>query len=209
MNAYFLTLTNEEREAIKNQHKEIYDGFTTQYAQNNEQPLYIEDFAKDKGGITVNNKGEVSEYKNVAINEMRFDNKDTGLFSDEAEKTAKSDIKKHFNKSAKRPFHYEEDPSEDWPKHAIDYDTEFDIELDEDFYAGADYDPEVTFEQVPPKDGIGDGPNDLIHGTMENPEDYECDMDSISDELEDDTIIIDLTEQVNKTLDMFKRFKNY
>ena len=197
MNAYFLTLTNEEREAIKNQHKEIYDGFTTQYAQNNEQPLYIEDFAKDKAGITVNNKGEVSEYKNVAINEMRFDNKDTGLFSDEAEKTAKSDIKKHFNKSAKRPFHYEEDPSEDWPKHAIDYDTEFDIELDEDF------------NQVPPKDGIGDGPNDLIHGTMENPEDYELNIDDISDELEDDTIIIDLTEQVNKTLDMFKRFKNY
>jgi hypothetical protein len=197
MNAYFLTLTNEEREAIKNQHKEIYDGFTTQYAQNNEQPLYIEDFAKDKGGITVNNKGEVSEYKNVAINEMRFDDKDTGLFSDEAEKTAKSDIKKHFNKSAKRPFHYEEDPSEDWPKHAIDYDTEFDIELEEDF------------NQVPPKDGIGDGPNDLIHGTMENPEDYELNIDDISDELEDDTIIIDLTEQVNKTLDMFKRFKNY
>ena len=197
MNAYFLTLTNEEREAIKNQHKEIYDGFTTQYAQNNEQPLYIEDFAKDKAGITVNNKGEVSEYKNVAINEMRFDDKDTGLFSDEAEKTAKSDIKKHFNKSTKRPFHYEEDPSEDWSKHAIDYDTKFDIELEEDF------------NQVPPKDGIGDGPNDLIHGTMENPEDYELNIDDISDELEDDTIIIDLTEQVNKTLDMFKRFKNY
>lgn len=197
MNAYFLTLTNEERDAIKNQHKEIYDGFTTQYAQNNQQPLYIEDFAKDKGGITVNNKGEVSEYKNVAINEMRFDNKDTGLFSDEAEKTAKSDIKKHYHKKAKRPFDYQEDSSENWPKHAIDYDTKFDIELEEDF------------NQVPPKDGIGDGPNDLIHGTMENPEDYECDIDSISDELEDETIIIDLTEQVNKTLDMFKRFKNY
>jgi hypothetical protein len=197
MNAYFLTLTNEEREAIKNQHKEIYDGFTTQYAQNNEQPLYIEDFAKDKAGITVNNKGEVSEYKNVAINEMRFDNKDTGLFSDEAEKTAKSDIKKHYHKKAKRPFDYQEDSSENWPKHAIDYDTKFDIELEEDF------------NQVPPKDGIGDGPNDLIHGTMENPEDYELNIDDISDELEDDTIIIDLTEQVNKTLDMFKRFKNY
>jgi len=197
MNAYFLTLTNEEREAIKNQHKEIYDGFTTQYAQNNEQPLYIEDFAKDKAGITVNNKGEVSEYKNVAINEMRFDNKDTGLFSDEAEKTAKSDIKKHYHKKAKRPFDYQEDLSENWPKHAIDYDTKFDIELEEDF------------NQVPPKDGIGDGPNDLIHGTMENPEDYELNIDDISDELEDDTIIIDLTEQVNKTLDMFKRFKNY
>lgn len=193
MNAYFLTLTNEEREAIKNQHKEIYDGFKTEYGQNKEQPLYIEDFAKDKDGITVNNKGEVSEYKNMNINEMRFDNKDTGLFS----------------KEAKKPFDYHEDPSEDWPKHSIDYDTKFDIELDEDFYAGADYDPEATFEQVPPKDGIGDGPNDLIHGTMENPEDYELDVDGLSDELEDDTIIIDLTEQVNKTLDMFKRFKNY
>lgn len=209
MNAYFLTLTNEEREAIKNQHKEIYDGFKTEYGQNKEQPLYIEDFAKDKEGITVNNKGEVSEYKNMNINEMRYDNKDTGLFSDEAEKIAKSDIKKHYHKKAKRPFDYQEDSSEDWPNHAIDYDTKFDIELDEDFYAGADYDPEATFEQVPPKDGIGDGPNDLIHGTMENPEDYELNIDAISDDLEDDVIIVDLTEQVNKTLDMFKRFKNY
>lgn len=168
MNAYFLTLTNEEREAIKNQHKEIYDGFKTEYGQNKEQPLYIEDFAKDKEGITVNNKGEVSEYKNMNINEMRYDNKDTGLFSEEAN-----------------------------------------VELDEDFYAGADYDPEATFEGVPPKDGIGDGPNDLIHGTMENPEDYKLKIDDITNELEDDVIIVDLTEQVNKTLDMFKRFKNY
>jgi hypothetical protein len=33
------------------------------------QPLYTQDFANDKGGITVNNRGEVKKYTNVGINE--------------------------------------------------------------------------------------------------------------------------------------------
>ena len=35
---------------------------------NKETPLTVEDLAQDKGGITVNGKGEVSEYKNKGIN---------------------------------------------------------------------------------------------------------------------------------------------
>ena len=72
MNAYFFNITNEERNNILDKHKEIYDGYVTQYSKPNEQPLYTQDFANDKNGITVNNRGEVGEYRNMNINEMKF-----------------------------------------------------------------------------------------------------------------------------------------
>ena len=87
MNAYFFKMTNEERSNILDQHKEIYDGYVTSYAQQpNQQPLYVQDYANDKGGLTVNSRGEVTTYKNVGINEMHADGKSTGLFSDEEPK---------------------------------------------------------------------------------------------------------------------------
>ena len=70
MNAYFFKMTNEEKTNILDQHKEVYDGYVTNYSQPNTQPLYVQDFANDKQGITVNNKGVVSTYKNMGINEQ-------------------------------------------------------------------------------------------------------------------------------------------
>jgi hypothetical protein len=80
-------MTNEEKENILDQHKTIYDGYVTSYAQQpKEQPLYTQDFANDKQGLTVSNKGVVTGYKNMNINEMRYDGKSTGLFSSEEPK---------------------------------------------------------------------------------------------------------------------------
>jgi hypothetical protein len=74
MNAYFFNTTKEERENILDQHKKVYDGYVTRYNQeSNMTPLYVQDFANDKEGITVNNKGEVTSYKNVGINESPLD----------------------------------------------------------------------------------------------------------------------------------------
>ena len=87
MNAYFFKMTNEERDNILDQHKTIYDGYVTSYAQpEKEQRLYTQDFANDKQGLTVNNKGVVTAYKNMGINEMKHDGKSTGLFSSEEPK---------------------------------------------------------------------------------------------------------------------------
>jgi RecJ-like exonuclease len=36
----------------------------------NQQPLYVQDFAKDKVGAVVNNKGVVKPYTNMGINEQ-------------------------------------------------------------------------------------------------------------------------------------------
>ena len=69
MNAYFFKMTNEERTNILDQHKEMYNGFATNNVTSNMQPLYVQDFANDKGGVTINNRGEVTHYKNVGINE--------------------------------------------------------------------------------------------------------------------------------------------
>ena len=73
MNAYFFPVSNEERENILNRHKEVYNGYKTlnPHPVENEQPLYIQDFANDKDGLVVNNKGEVKAYTNVGINESK------------------------------------------------------------------------------------------------------------------------------------------
>lgn len=69
MGQQFLGLSQEERNNILDKHKNIYNGYSVKQNVSNVQPLYVQDFANDKEGITVNNKGEVSTYKNVAINE--------------------------------------------------------------------------------------------------------------------------------------------
>lgn len=170
MNAYFFNMTNEERTNILDQHKKLYDGYVTEYGTSNQYPLYVQDLANDKKGITVSNTGKVTEYKNMNINEMKHDNKDTGLFSDEVN----------------------------------------------EYHVG-----------VPPLDGIGDGPLDLKHGTVGDFEDEDEDDEFMDDHLKfyddsmgdfyqdldkddfdddfDDSDILSIEENVNKTLDMFRR----
>lgn len=64
-------ISPDEKENILSQHKEIYNGYKSYYPNiPSEQPLYVQDFANDKGGITVNNRGEVKKYTNVGINEQ-------------------------------------------------------------------------------------------------------------------------------------------
>jgi hypothetical protein len=151
-----------ERNDILDQHRQVYDGFVTTYGQQiNQQPLYVQDYANDKGGITVNNKGEVKSYTNMRINEMRYDGMDTGLFSEE-----------------------EDDYTYMTP----------------------------TEEGFSGNDGIGD--DDLDYETMDNSLDFDIEIDEeFEDDIDlsdvDDDMIEPLQEQVNKTLDMFKRFKNY
>lgn len=181
MNAYFFNLTREERQNILDKHKHVYDGFVTQYAKPNEQPLYVQDFANDKDGITVSNKGIVKTYRNVGINE---DVMSGSKF--EPEQNIES--------------------SQDW---------------EEDYSQGLDM--------------IGDGPDDLKHGTIDDEsldindeensiflknkyknsiededdfKDFE-DIDIIMLDLEEEDMKDSLKESVNKSLDMFRRFKNY
>ena len=89
MNAYFFPVSNEERENILNRHKEVYNGYKTLNPNpvENEQPLYIQDFANDKGGMVVNNKGEVKAYTNMGINESKSEVDEFFYFDVEDEET--------------------------------------------------------------------------------------------------------------------------
>lgn len=65
-------ITNEEKENILSQHREIYNGYrTVQSNPSNTQPLYVQDFAKDKDGAVMSNKGNIKKYTNVGINEQK------------------------------------------------------------------------------------------------------------------------------------------
>jgi hypothetical protein len=191
-------MTNEERNNILDQHKEIYDGYVTSYAQPaKEQPLYTQSYANDKGGINVNNRGEVSAYSNLRINEMRHDGKSTGLFSDE------------------------EPMEEDYMSPGAQFDITPTFESDED--------DEFMVSAGKHRDMIGDGPEDLDHGTFE---DDDSDMVLVSPEYdeyddEDDTLefnvdnkrfddedidqdeVEGLFDDLRESLDMFKRFTKY
>ena len=149
MAAYFFNITEEERNNILDKHKHLYDGYVTNYGTNKEQPLYVQDLANDKEGITVNNRGEVSTYKNMGINES--------------------------------------------------------MDL--------------------PLDMIGDGDEDLEHGTMED-DSFDLDEQDMSDEegdeepkfeidvkflddVEDEDMNDDIKDSVNESLDWFRRVNKY
>jgi hypothetical protein len=177
-------MTKEEKENILDKHKSVYDGYVTQYVKPNQEPLMVQDFANDKNGITVNNKGNVTGYKNVAINEID-------------------------SKFAPEPT--------------------FEEEVDETFMMSSGHSP---------LDMIGDGENDLAHGTTdeicpkcggEDPncefcgeQEFEYDYDDDETSLPVDFESIDLdfsdledeenkmvSESVNKSLNMFKRLQKY
>ena len=204
MNAYFFKMTNEERDNILDQHKTIYDGYVTSYAQQpKEQPLYTQDFANDKEGLTVSNKGVVTAYKNMNINEMRYDHKSTGLFADEENGFKETMEQGHISGGSI----YE--PEESFESE--DKDDEYYVSLGEHL------------------DMIGDGDDDLEHGVFghEDEEDMilispEIDFDDESDGddlvFDADSAIFDdvdedevegLFDDLAESLDMFKRFTKY
>jgi hypothetical protein len=64
-------LSAEEKSDILDKHRHVYNGYRTMEPEvSNQQPLFVHDFAGDKDGIVVNNKGEVKKYTNMGINEQ-------------------------------------------------------------------------------------------------------------------------------------------
>jgi len=182
MNQYFFNVTKEERENILDKHKTIYDGYVTEYGQGNMYPLTVQDMANDKRGITVNNKGEVSEYKNVGINEMRFDGKSTGLFQEEEDNYM----------SVGAPLDMIADRQDD-----VDHGT-VDFENDIEFFDLGDV--------LPFDDGDYDGSFDVYFAEDEtDDEEVVLKLDNDFDE----DLIEPLQEQLDRTREMFLRFKNY
>ena len=196
MNAYFFKMTNEERDNILDQHKTIYDGYVTSYAQQpKEQPLYTQDFANDKQGLTVNNKGVVTSYKNMGINEMKHDGKSTGLFSSEEPK--EGSIQPSSVYTPEETFESEEDES-----HYVSLGERLDMigdgedDLEHGVFGHEEEEDEILVS--PEVEYFDDEDDDLV---------FTPDSDIFNDVDEDDAE--GLFDSLAESLDMFKRFTKY
>ena len=202
MAQYFFKMTNEERTNILDQHKTIYDGYVTEYAQGeNKQPLYVQDFANDKGGITVNNKGEVKPYTNMGINEsidgrldMIGDGDDdlrngtvdfSSIDNDEDDSYISLGISINDDNDHRDLSMY----NSHYGDKNFDFDNEeesFDIELDEVDDTILDLKPEWSDEEEIVNDIYDDG------------------FDEVDEDEKDEFL-----NKLNESLDMFRRFKKY
>ena len=199
MNAYFFNMTPEERESILDKHKHIYNGYQAlQPNIPNPQPLYVQDFANDKGGITVSNKGNVTTYKNVGINEARLDTIGDGPMDLKNGTVDLDSIEDTTNTDHEMMHDLYPSPNEDEVEIISLGSMRDDEEHD---------DNEAIFHY-----GISDDEDD-------DPEVYEFDIDEIDNFLSgpmnesfeeiDEDIRDDFKQTIYESLDMFERFKKY
>jgi hypothetical protein len=183
-------MTNEERNNILNQHKELYNGFATNNVTSNQQPLYVQDFANDKGGVTVSNTGNVMTYRNMNINEDVMSG---------SEFVPEETFEGEEYVSLGEKLDMIGDGPLDLPNGTVDVDdteseTMFSIEPEEDGYM--DYD--------------GDDASTLIGTDYGDDEDFELNLDDLMDlGDEENEIEEDVINNINESLDMFKRFRKY
>jgi hypothetical protein len=184
-------MTNEEKTNILDQHKEVYDGYLTSYIKpSNEQPLYTQDFANDKEGLTVNNKGVVTAYKNMNINEMKHDGKSTGLFSDEEEEYNEGYISAGTEYAPEESFEEVEeqldmigDGEDDLTNGTVDFDDDDRVFPDDSFIFDEEDDFEMNLDDLM---DLGDEENEIEEDEKE-----------------------EILNKINESLDMFKRLKKY
>ena len=180
MNAYFFNTTREERENILDQHKKLYDGYVTRYNQeSNMTPLYVQDLANDKGGITVNNKGEVKTYTNMGINESPLDRIADGP-KDLKNGTVDLDDAPNDKEEVDHIIMHDRYPSPSEDASLENYEDEMELNNDEYEY-------------------------DIDELEDYSAEDISEDLFTEIDE----DILPDFMSQINESLDMFKRFKKY
>lgn len=202
MNQYFFKMSKAEKNDILDKHRTIYDGYVTEYGKtNNEQPLYVQDFANDKNGITVSNTGNVKHYTNMNINED-IDRRDRigdgpydlegGTVDMDGEFEMIDVDREYFSDKYPSPnedeFDYVSLGIEDECNHCEEDSLDIILsELDEDF----EFDIDRDFEE-----------------DLAGPMNYEVSGDSFRDRVDDDELP-DFMEKLNESLDMFKRFKRY
>lgn len=214
MNAYFFKMNKQEKDNILDQHKHVYDGYVTKYnKESNQTPLYVQDLANDKNGITLNHKGVVKPYTNININEdinrkdrigdgpmdlkngtVDFNSLNDSLYSDYE---MMHDVYPSPNENEEEYITYgnfDDDMSQNLDQYEYDID-ELENYSTEEMYEGLeDHDIEQSSY---------DGMNDEFKES--ETEGYDEQFDDFKFTEEDENLVQDIQE----SLDMFKRFKKY
>lgn len=202
MNNYFMNLTREDKENILDKHKSLYDGYAVRQNQSNMQPLYTQDLANDKGGITINSKGEISTYNNkIYMKESKNICSECGLYEEVCEcgqggmyenmcnecggQIMEGECMECGNKVAgnmgKNKFDYVEEMGEDSDTDlALAVGSE--VEEDECMECGGMYEDETDIDDI---------------------------MSEIEDEIEFDDESEDIKESIQESLKWFNKFKKY
>lgn len=211
MNAYFFKMTKEEKSNILDQHKTLYDGYVTRYNQeSNQYPLYVQDYANDKNGVTVSNKGNVKQYTNININESPLDRIGDGPND---LKNGTVDLDSYMDTEDRNiQFMHDVYPSPN--EEEFDYESfgkyANDMEQNEEQY-------EYDIDQL--EDYSSEEINETFDDDFEDSEqdDPFIEMGEDFEEFDDEEIISNVDEedlpelysQLQESLDMFKRFKKY
>ena len=206
MGQYFFKMSQAEKNDILDKHKSVYDGYVTEYGNtNNEQPLYIQDFANDKNGLTVTNTGNVKHYTNMNINESHTGSDYIGDGPNDLENGT---VDLHDTYPS---------PNEDeyFSLGVFDDDDEWDNENE------SRYDDRVNYgiDDESRYDDNNDLDDDDDQIDEEWNQDFEFDIDrDLNDDLagpmdyngyiEEDELP-NFIEDLNESLDMFKRFRKY
>ena len=213
MNAYFFKMSKNEKDNILDQHKHLYDGYVTKYNQeSNQTPLYVQDLANDKMGVTLDNKGNVKNYTNFRVNESPLDRIADGPM-DLKNGTVDIDSVMSTNQDNVEFMHdVLPSPNED----EFDYETfgkfsdemrvnkdqyEYDIDELEDYST-----QEMSEMYDENQEEFDTSTDDNLEETVDYLPKYDWLTNEESDELED---LSGVVSDINESLDMFKRFRKY
>jgi len=213
MNAYFFRMSKDEKDNILDQHKHLYDGYVTKYNQeSNQTPIYVQDLANDKMGVTLDNKGNVKNYTNFRVNESPLDRIADGPM-DLKNGTVDIDSVMSTNQDNVEFMHdVLPSPNED----EFDYETfgkfsdemrankdqyEYDIDELEDYST-----QEMSEMYDENQQEFDTSTDDNLEETVDYLPKYDWLTNEESDELED---LSGVVSDINESLDMFKRFRKY
>ena len=212
-------MDKQEKDNILDQHKHIYDGYVTKYnQQSNQTPLYVQDLANDKMGLTVNNKGVVKPYSNMNINETH-----TGLDMIGGDPQSQSNMKYRHLKNGTVDFDNFSDTNL-VDKESMNNDYPSPNENEQEYVSYGNFKDEMSqnLDQYEYDiDELEDYSTDGLYSDDDETEDDETEYDeteddedyNFSDDLDissvDEENQYDVLSNINESLNMFKKFKNY
>jgi hypothetical protein len=207
MRPVFFNMSEDEKSNILQQHKTLYDGYAVRSATPNEQPLYVQDFANDKGGVQVSNKGDVSPYNNKTF--MR----------EQVEETDEMEEGIYDVQDLSGKFDYVEELDEYNPKE-LKKDKKYKFKSpsfeDEVEYQGEtkDTDRLHSFKgkhasHLIGKKGVEDFIKDIDEETAMFVPKGKMQETELPEALTDESLKPEFKEKLTESLNMFKRFKKY